>query len=61
MSETKATLNYETVPDRHSKTEWRVEAIDYDHDGAILVAVFSGPDAKRRAEEYAAWKNGRVH
>lgn len=33
---------------------WGVEAIAMDDDGAIELAIFSGPKAKRRAEEYAA-------
>ena len=34
--------------------EWRVEAIE--EDGRIYVALFSGPSARARAQEYAAWK-----
>jgi hypothetical protein len=36
--------------------EWRVEAIDYESEGEVYVAIFSGSEAKERAEEYAAWK-----
>ena len=36
--------------------EWRVEAVDADGDGGVHVTTFSGPDAERRAHEYAAWK-----
>ncbi len=39
-------------------TEWRVEAIDYENEGVCYVAIFSGPLARERAEEYAAFKNG---
>ena len=46
-------LDYEVVQDRNSAEEWRVEAIDYENDGQVYVAIFSGPSAKTRAEEYA--------
>ena len=35
---------------------WHVEAIG--KDGEIYVAIFSGPEARERATEYADWKNG---
>jgi hypothetical protein len=38
--------------------EYRVEAINYAGDGEVYVAIFAGPKAKVRAEEYAAFKNG---
>ena len=49
-------MNYEVIESRDSLDEWRVEAID--SEGRIFVAIFSGPAAKERANEYAAWKNG---
>jgi hypothetical protein len=36
--------------------EWVVEAINEEGDGEIYVTAFSGPQAKERAAEYAAWK-----
>ena len=33
--------------------EWRVEAIDYEHEGECYVAIFSGPQAEERAKVYA--------
>jgi hypothetical protein len=45
------------VPD---ESEWRVEAINYDGDGEVYLAIFSGPSARERAEEYAAFKTSRV-
>lgn len=51
-------LEYEAQASRDDATEWVVEAINYDGDGEIYVARFSGPIARERAEEYAAWKNG---
>jgi hypothetical protein len=34
--------------------DWRVEKLD--DDGGIEVAIFSGPDARDRAIEYADWR-----
>jgi hypothetical protein len=51
-------LRYEAVPDRLAPSDWRVEAIDHESEGECYVAIFAGPDAERRAREYAAWKNG---
>jgi len=50
---------YEVIEDRMSPEDWRVEAIDTDHDGEVYVAIFSGPEARDRAIEYAAWREGR--
>jgi hypothetical protein len=47
-------MTYEVQPST-SVDEWRVEAIT--EEGQVLVTLFSGPDAERRAREYAAWKN----
>lgn len=49
-------MRYEVIEDRTSPHDWRAEAADMDGDGAVYVAIFSGPDARQRAEEYAAWK-----
>jgi hypothetical protein len=35
--------------------EWNVE--QFDTDGTCYMAIFIGPNAKRRAEEYAGWRN----
>jgi hypothetical protein len=53
-------LLFEVVPSKDVPREWRVEAVDHEDDGQIYVAIFSGPKAKERAEEYAALKNARV-
>ena len=34
--------------------DWRVEGND--NEGRVYVAIFSGPDAHERAQEYADWK-----
>ena len=38
---------------------WLVGAIDYDSEGEMFNAVFSGVGAEARAREYAEWKNFR--
>ncbi len=50
-------MRYETVKDRHLPDTWRTEAIDFDSEGEVYVAIFSGPLAEERAREYARWKN----
>jgi hypothetical protein len=52
-------VEYEVFVSRDAiaNDEWRVEAIDYDKDGQIYVAIFCGPQAQARAEEYARFKN----
>jgi hypothetical protein len=49
-------VNWEIVEDRQHPGHWRVEATNHDGDGEVNVAIFSGPRAKERAEEYAAWQ-----
>ena len=59
MARTKSATKivYEVVKSLHVMDEWRVEGIDYDRDGQGYLALFSGPNAKERAEEYARFKN----
>ena len=45
--------------DKNNPNDWRVEANDYENEGAVYVAIFSGPDAKERAKEYAGIKNAQ--
>ena len=56
---TKTVIEYEAVPSRDAvdDDEWRVEGIDYEDEGLCYVAIFSGPEAKERAGEYARFKN----
>jgi hypothetical protein len=49
-------MNYEVKQSRHGR-EWIVEAFNPKGNGDVYVAEFSGPEAKERAAEYAAWKN----
>jgi len=50
-------MEYEVVQSAGAVNEWRVEAIDHESEGEVYVALFSGPNAKQRAEEYATWKS----
>ena len=50
-------LQFETIEDKMHPDDYRVEAIDSEGDGEVYTAIFVGPDAKQRAEEYAQWKN----
>ena len=50
-------LHYEVAADMLNVGDYRVEAIDSDSDGEVYIAIFTGPEAKTRAEEYANWKN----
>lgn len=49
-------MNYECAPSRWTQDEWVVEAIDHESEGVIYAALFSGPGAQGRAEEYATRK-----
>jgi len=49
-------MNYEVKASHHER-EWVVEAFNPAGYGEVYVAEFSGPGAKERAFEYAAWKN----
>lgn len=51
-------LEFELMESREVPGEWRVEAID-SADGQVYVAIFSGPYAQKRAQEYARWKNNQ--
>ena len=48
---------YEAFEDILNTPDWRVEASDPEGEGIVYIALFSGPNAKQRAQEYAAWKN----
>ena len=50
-------MQVEVVERQDSPGSWGVEAINVDGDGEIYMAIFSGPDAKERAHEYAEMKD----
>ena len=45
---------------RNEPGVWTVEAIDIDGDGDIYQVLFRGPEAEKRAHEYARFKYGSV-
>ena len=56
QAETAVSLNFEATRDKFRPSDWRVEAIN-SKNGDVFVAIFCGPLAKERAEEYATFKN----
>lgn len=48
----------EVVERKSLPGSWTVEAIDYLNDGSIEQAIFIGPNAQARCEEYAEIKYG---
>jgi hypothetical protein len=52
-------MEWECFQDMKNKGDWRVEAIDFDDEGALYVTIFSGPDARKRAREYVAMKSAQ--
>ncbi len=50
---------YEVAESTLYPDHWHVEAVG--EDGQVYVAVFSGPEAAKRAAEYAEWKNSAAH
>ncbi len=52
-------MEWISIEDKKTPGDWRVEAIDHEHEGAVYVTIFSGPDAKERAKEYAGIKNAQ--
>ena len=53
-------VKYEVAKSRNARDEYVVEGIAYDNDGEIYAALFNGPQAKERAEEYASFKNSKA-
>ena len=52
-------MEWACLEDRQNRGDWRVEAIDFENEGEVYVAIFSGPSARERAEEYAALESGQ--
>ena len=51
-------MEYEVFQVKDSiEYEWRVDAIDYDSEGEIYMALFFGLKAEERAKEYAKIMN----
>jgi hypothetical protein len=51
-------MKYEVQESEETRGAFSVTAIG--REGEIYSTLFSGPKAKERAEEYAAWKNSEV-
>ena len=51
-------MRYEIAASVRWPGHWHVEAID--SDGGVLVVIFSGANARERAQEYADCKNSEV-
>jgi hypothetical protein len=51
-------MKYEVQESEETRGACSVTAIG--REGEIYSTLFSGPKAKERAEEYAAWKNSEV-
>jgi len=53
-------MNYEVKEAPESRGDFVVIAVNEDYANEIYLALFSGPEAKQRAEEYAGWKNKQL-
>ncbi|HUF55810.1 MAG TPA: hypothetical protein VMM55_04540 [Thermohalobaculum sp.] len=53
-----AEMDVSIVERKDTPGAWSVEAIEVDGDGDVFQAIFLGPGAKERAEEYATIKYG---
>ena len=53
-------MKYGVFPVEDDSGDYVVEAIALPGEGEIFTAIFSGPESKERAEEYAAWKSQPV-
>ncbi len=51
-------MKYEVQKSEQSRGAFAVTAIE--RDSEVVSALFSGPKATERAEEYAAWENSEV-
>ena len=51
-------MKYHSVRNAGSQAVWVAEAEG--DDGDVYAAIFIGKNARQRAEEYAAWKNGSL-
>ena len=52
-------MTTEVFADKEFPNDWHVESID-ENTGEIYQAVFAGPNAERRAREYANWQESSV-
>jgi hypothetical protein len=59
LDDSHAGLEVSVVERNDQPGVWTVEAIDMAGDGDIYQALFHGPEARERAQEYARFKYGR--
>jgi hypothetical protein len=52
-------MNWSCFEDELYVGDWRVEGRDHENEGQVYVAIFSGPQARERAKEYADWKSSK--
>ena len=53
-------MKYEIKESEEHSGEYLAIAVNEESRGEICSVLFSGPEAKRRAEEYADWKNSQL-
>ena len=53
-------MKYEVKESKERSGEFLATAINEASQNEIFSALFSGPNAKQRAEEYAAWQNSQL-
>ena len=53
-------MRYEVEQSPEHPKEYVVVAVNEDSKGERYVVLFSGPDAQKRAQEYAEWKNSQL-
>jgi hypothetical protein len=53
-------VKYEVKESPEQRGAFLAVAVNEASHNEMFSALFSGPDAKRRAEEYAAWKNAEL-
>jgi hypothetical protein len=53
-------MKYQTKESEERSGAYLVVAINEGNRDEICSVLFSGPEAKRRAEEYADWKNSQL-
>ena len=53
-------MKYEVKESKERSGEFLAIAVNEASDNEIFSALFSGPNAKQRAEDYAAWQNSQM-
>jgi hypothetical protein len=53
-------MKYEVKESEERRGDYLAVAVNEATGKEVFSALFSGPDAKKRAEEYAAWKNTQL-